>query len=352
MFKYQLHKLSKGGRKARAVLLEDILTSDVFGMMSYLPYNTLLKQFIDMVKMKNPSARISVPDSEPVKISFWKSFLWPTDIPYLDRNTIEPDVVIEWESLLLIVEAKFISPTDPEELLREYLVGLNEMGKKQDFFLLLIDKNLSIPEVSKKGDADKLSIGDYISGRIKELKLISKYSSKKLSKSLLWINWQSFYVLVAKLLNKGVLGKAEVAGYTERKLLQDLLLILERKDLIPFETLILNKFSNFKIDLNSLEHLGNMIQGSLIGLSDISIDVTSLGRIGQMVRNPIDLSDISIDVASLGRIGQMVRNPIDLSGISIDVTSLGRIGQMVRNPLLTLSGLNLEFEALDRQLPL
>jgi len=42
MFKYQIHKLSKSGRDARAVLLEDTLTSDVFGLMYYLPYDILL----------------------------------------------------------------------------------------------------------------------------------------------------------------------------------------------------------------------------------------------------------------------------------------------------------------------
>ena len=43
MFKYQIHKLSKSGRDARAVLLEDILTSELFGLMYYFPYDILLK---------------------------------------------------------------------------------------------------------------------------------------------------------------------------------------------------------------------------------------------------------------------------------------------------------------------
>jgi len=212
MFKYQLHKLSKGGRSARAVLLEDILTSDVFGLMTYLPYNMLLKQFMELVRMKNPLAGISIPDGKPKQINFWKSFPWPDDIPYLGRNSIEPDVVIEWDNLLIIVEAKFVSPTDPEELLREYLVGLNEMSKRQEFFLLLINKNLSTPEVSEKEGINKISIADYIDGRVKELKLSSKYSSQKITKSLLWINWQSFYAIGSKLLDNGMADETVMTG--------------------------------------------------------------------------------------------------------------------------------------------
>jgi len=38
MLKYQIHKLPKGGKEARSVLLEDISTSDVFGMPGIVPY--------------------------------------------------------------------------------------------------------------------------------------------------------------------------------------------------------------------------------------------------------------------------------------------------------------------------
>ena len=38
MLKYQIHKLPKGGKEARSVLLEDISTSDVFGMPDIVPY--------------------------------------------------------------------------------------------------------------------------------------------------------------------------------------------------------------------------------------------------------------------------------------------------------------------------
>lgn len=170
MLKYQLHKLSKGGREARAVLLEDILTSDVFGLMDYCAYELLLRPFLQKTALKNPESDFLVPVGEPKKIEFWKSFHWPEDLPQLGRESIEPDVVIEWSNLLLVVEAKFISPTDPEELVREYLVGVQEAHPERDFFLLLIDKNLSAPTVVCRLASDRITVVEYIENRIRELR--------------------------------------------------------------------------------------------------------------------------------------------------------------------------------------
>ncbi len=118
MLKYQLHKLTKGRKEAQAVLLEDILTSDVFGLMSYFPYDLLLKPFLHQVTLKNPQSQFSAQAVAPSQVGFWQSLIWPTTLPKLGRDSIEPDVMIEWNDMLLMIEAKFISPTDPEELLR------------------------------------------------------------------------------------------------------------------------------------------------------------------------------------------------------------------------------------------
>ena len=101
MLKYQIHKLSKGTKEARVVLLEDILTSDVFGLMAYLPYTLLFKTFLEQIELANPESNFSAPDSEPIDIHFWKSYNWPEILPNLDRESIEPDVVIEWNDTLV-----------------------------------------------------------------------------------------------------------------------------------------------------------------------------------------------------------------------------------------------------------
>ena len=117
MLKYQIHKLSKGGKEARSVLLEDILTSDVFGLMYYFPYDSLLRPFLERVLARNPDSNFSVPSAKP-KLLFWESINLPEIPQRLGRKAIEPDVIIEWDDTLLFVESKFVSPTDPEELLR------------------------------------------------------------------------------------------------------------------------------------------------------------------------------------------------------------------------------------------
>ena len=272
MFKYQIHKLSKGGKDARDVKLEDILTSDVFGLMTYFPYEVLLKTFLDQIRLKNIKSSFSVPVTAPIDVNFWKSYNWPEHVPYIHRESIEQDVVIEWDDILLIVEAKFRSRTEPEELLREYLVGANEAGSGKRFYLLLIDKNLSAPTISISNSYDKISVSKYIENRIRNLKISHLFPTEKIHSAVLWTNWQSFYVVVERLIQQG--------KYKNWQILKDLLLILARKDLIPFEPLTLKDFKKWKIDLNSLGEIGFMLRSSFSDLSDITIDLDYLGNIG------------------------------------------------------------------------
>jgi hypothetical protein len=272
MLKYQIHKLSKGTKEARAVLLEDILTSDVFGLMTYLPYTLLFKTFLDQIELGNPESNFSAPTSEPIKIHFWKSYIWPESLPNLDRESIEPDVVIEWNDTLLIVEAKFISATDPEELLREYLIGHFEAKTDKQAFLLLIDKNLSPPCVNFNSKPTRLSIVEYIQERIADLHLSESYPPGKVRSSILWSNWQNFYVLVEILKNEILSGVNGHFGSTAGKILEDLLAILKRKGLEPFENFDLAEFNKHKVNLNSLGQIGRMMNDPIPFLSQFNLN--------------------------------------------------------------------------------
>jgi hypothetical protein len=287
MLKYQIHKLSKGGNEARAVLLEDILTSDVFGLMAYFPYEVLLEPFLKQVKLKNPKSHFLVPDTEPTEVHFWKSFHWPESLPQLDRESIEPDVVIEWPDVVLIVEAKFVSPTDPEELLREYLVGANQAGPDQRFFLLLIDKNLSPPGVSYQREVSKVEISKYIENRILDLECADSFSTSEVASTFLWTNWQSFYELIDDLLLNEVARESAGISKTDRNILIDLQQVLERKGLVPFEALSLEDFEKYEVNLDVLEQVGQMLQDAYAELSDIQININTLGKIGLRIYDPL-----------------------------------------------------------------
>jgi len=278
MFKYQIHKLSKGAKEARAVLLEDILTSDVFGLMSYLPYGLLFKPFLEQIKIDNPESDFSVPDSEPLAIHFWKTYIWPESLPKLNRASIEPDVVIEWPDTLLIVEAKFVSATDPEELLREYLIGWSEAANDKAAFLLLIDGNLSPPEVNHNSKPDKVPVSEYIQNRIEALQLTEISPPEKVSPSILWTNWQRFYTQVEILRNEVLYRVNGAFGSSAGKILKDLLAILKRKGLKPFESLNLKELSKLRIDLNSFGRMGQMVDDPVPSLSNFKLNPNVLLR--------------------------------------------------------------------------
>jgi hypothetical protein len=354
MLKYQIHKLSKGGKEAQTVLLEDILTSDVFGLMSYFPYDLLLKPFLHQVTLKNPKSAFSPPAIAPSQVGFWQSLIWPTALPKLGRESIEPDVLIEWNDTLLIVEAKFLSPTDPEELLREFLVGLTRAGSNQQFFLLLIDKNLSPASVVYRDFSAKTTTPEYIEGRISELKLSETIAPEQVTSSFLWMNWQTFYALARGLIEKNVFDDMGGIGEFGKRMLSDLLLILERKGLIPFEALSLKSFQQYHIDLSSLGQIGVMMRNYLAELPDIFIDIDTLGYIGLMLSDFLQLlSALHLDLNSLGEVGLIMRSSYcDLSDISIDLTALGKIGLMLSDPVQGICGIQLHADALSAVLGL
>jgi hypothetical protein len=279
MFKYQLHKLSGGRKEARAVLLEDILTSDVFGLMAYLPYAYMLKPFLSRVVPMNLGSTFQVPSNAPTRFEFWPGYSWPAELPRLNRDFIEPDAVIEWNNSLVFVEAKFVSATDPEELLREYLIAHHAAGEKKCVGLLVIDRNLSQPEVFLPENRSKVSIKSYLRRRMRDLGLSGGKSYETVDTSILWCNWQSFYKLAAEKLSDISASEHETGKTLITNLLRDILQVMERKGLMPFEPLDIGVFETWAIDVDRLGYLGRMINRSLIDFSDMHIDVRSLEAI-------------------------------------------------------------------------
>lgn len=292
MYKYQIHKLTKGEKEANAIYLEDILTSDVFGTLFYFPYSALLYPFLDQVRQKNPRSNFKIPEDTPSRFDFWRSISWKEHLPKLKRFSIEPDVIIEWQNLFLMVEAKYGSLTDPEELLREYLAGSYEIEQEQKFYLLLIDKNLSRPKVSYPGSPEKITLQEYFNKKISDLNLSDKFPPHLINSTLLWINWQSTYKVIDSLLNK-----IDPVRDTEKKILKDLLTILDRKGLILFEPLLLHDFDKYSLDLNLLFNLIKTISFSPFDVSNLYLDrdaVISYLKQKDFI-SVSDISKISID---------------------------------------------------------
>ena len=103
----------KGLMKHNPVLYEDILTSDVFGAFRYLPSRYIITWAADVLSSrKTLLPRIA---GRP-EIEFWPRF----DAPEEDQKQREPDVLIRWPKLWLVVEAKRGSDLTRSQLEGEY----------------------------------------------------------------------------------------------------------------------------------------------------------------------------------------------------------------------------------------
>jgi hypothetical protein len=294
MFKYQIHKLTKGGGEAKTVLLEDILTSDVFGLMSYLPYDLLLKPFLEKIHEMNPASSFCAPFEQPETFFFWKNIEWPEHLPKIGKTSIEPDVIIQWKNILLVIEAKFLSPADGSQLLYEYIVGRSELDQGQEFYLLFINRTLARPQFCELTNTPKVSLSDYIERRIKALEIEDKFPLGQVAPSILWTNWQTVFDLV-QAAEKYTL---RIKQTTESSLLSELLLVLEKKGLTPFRNLDLEDFLKAKIDGSSLNGTGVAVRQSIIDFTDTKIDRRV---ISDFLYNPLslDISGVFTDASFL-----------------------------------------------------
>lgn len=216
MYKYGIYKLGSEIQEERLVKHEDVLTSDIFGLFYYLPYEIGLLPFLKQVKKFN--SFFPVPSREPANFEFWPHLSWPQQfLGNKDKYFIEPDVLIEWSNLVLMVEAKVGYHTLPddiaEELYYEYRIG-NHYYPTKSFYLLLIDGNLVKPPTEN----------------------LDKHFQPKDKEELLWTNWGTAFRVIEDI-KEGHKGKHEQKALekTVYKLTEDLIQVLEKKGLKPFE---------------------------------------------------------------------------------------------------------------------
>ena len=132
MLQAELH----GKLPSEASKSEDVLTSNVFGVMKNCDYNFFLKPWLESIGLKIPTE-----DIEKAKFSFWPSFVDGT----------EPDVVIDMPNYFIVIEAKYLSNlgNDKTQLSREISQGAKE-AKSKEFLLICITSDFDYPEVLPK----------------------------------------------------------------------------------------------------------------------------------------------------------------------------------------------------------
>ena len=181
----------------RAILREtkeDLLTSDVFGALKYLPRVPYLDAVLRAIVRRNPHCPVfkkCVLESglhiEALKFSFWPSYATPSGLPGLST---EPDVQIYGPDILLFFEAKLHSAFGELQIERELAVGLEESGDRE-FFLVIVTPGISPPCIRYRGL--KLKVDEYIRA-VSSKPGISKGIMAQLSENadrILWISWHS-----------------------------------------------------------------------------------------------------------------------------------------------------------------
>ena len=172
---------------------EDILTSNVFSFFKYANRQLFLKRFLT----NNLLIHVSDDDVENAEFLFWPKY----------TNNTEPDLVIIVGKYYLLIEAKFHSPVDCEQLLNEDKNGsfeANNLDKKFHLIALTADYHY-------------------------RSKLFHKYIKKKLSDThFKWINWQQItHFLLDTIEQENLPSKL-------RLFCQDLCELLEGKNLHSF----------------------------------------------------------------------------------------------------------------------
>ena len=163
---------------------EDILTSNVFGLLELMEYKYLL----DLISMarnhKNDTIENKLKDRKVRTVELWKHF----------KNIGEPDILVKLDDgTFFIIEVKYFSHEHNKK--NKQVEGNNEKDYKEDGQL---SKYLDIGIDKKKNDFIIYLTADYQS--IKHIKN-SKSSSKECLNNIYHIHWDKFNEYLGKIEN-------------------------------------------------------------------------------------------------------------------------------------------------------
>ena len=173
---------------------EDLLTSDVFGALKYLPRNPYLNAVFNAIAERNPHSLDFKKAVEKIETKvesfdfhFWPSY--PTPVGF-SAATTEPDVQISGSNILIFIEAKLHSTFGEYQIERELAVGL-EQSKGKEFFLVLVTLSATFPKISFEGH--RIDVLNYLK-KLSPSSKIPEYIANQLKSNfdrVLCISWQA-----------------------------------------------------------------------------------------------------------------------------------------------------------------
>ena len=213
---YELH--GKIPQNSSFIYSEDVLTSTIFGNLRYFSSNTLLNSFLSKARNLN-SENFLASFSENLVINFWKKY---ASKQYSQIN--EPDLILEDENQVLIIECKYHSPLD-ENFTEDDTQYMNQLLR----YSSILDEYYC---EKKKKTIIFLTLKDY------NISEVFKRTQKKLSNDigLYWLHWEDLFTSLKKDINTIV-----VSG--EKRLAQDLIDFLLLRQLKYFTGLNISSFN-------------------------------------------------------------------------------------------------------------
>lgn len=213
---------------------EDVLTSDVFGTFSYLEPQKGLIPFLQHAKNIEGSSLLF---EETIDVTDAEYFFWPKT----KRLRREPDllllVTVQGDrKVALNVECKYFSgksnrddeesPLQGDQLAEQYVELLeNQLVLPEDALMMLkaAGENKYLLYVTSHYECPIADLQESITRLVKV-----GYDENELKRRIFWLSWRDLRDILVQLL------KGETVGRYERRQLQDLLTLVERKRLVPF----------------------------------------------------------------------------------------------------------------------
>lgn len=205
---------------------EDLLTSDVFGCLRYIPFKEGFQKILAQAQRRTDSERLSITSTNNgVKVHFW---------PRLENNS-EPDVLIRFGDHLIIIEVKYLSGKSGHYGANQE--NENNLEAASSDQLARLFQGL----MSDKGNCPKRSLiyltahrvlpNNDIKAGYEALDKLSDDSRHKYNDNVYWLSWFEVYKTISGLLKEDI----QLRDKCWRFVLCDIQRLLHRKGLRQFE---------------------------------------------------------------------------------------------------------------------
>ena len=206
---------------------EDLLTSDVFGCLRYIPFEKGFQKILTRAQLYTDQKKLlGIKNSdENVSVEFW---------PRLENNS-EPDVLIRNGNHLLMIEVKYLSGKtghyEPNQDSEDSTEAASSDQLARLFRGLMSDKGNCPRRSLIYLTAHRILPKNDIEAGYEELNEASDDTRHEYKDNVYWLSWFEVYKTVGRLLDES----SEIQDKYWRIVLSDIKELLNRKGLRQFE---------------------------------------------------------------------------------------------------------------------